>query len=407
MKIERGYSIFIKNVKCLLSSVEESHKKEFTTYLNKINKARISVTAKTFIALEAIMIIVFFFNKENVLKPPDLYYAIMYLLLIIVMSVYLLVLVKFDKNISKYESGITIFGATFAVFLLSWCAVISLLDQLSYGQINVYAVAIISIAVFPVIHPLVTIFIYLPVQALFVELLPFFQQSSEILFGHYINSTFFIAMAWVISSMRYKNYINDFNNRKLIQEKSAELKRVNVELEEANQKLAWLSQTDGLTGVFNRLAFDRTIKAEWDRCKLYGIALSLIMIDVDYFKMFNDSYGHQAGDECLKWIAQVLSTCAMHSVDTVARYGGEEFALILPHMQKEQAFQIAERLRNGVEKLAIPHINSSVSKYVTISLGVHSLIPSAASDMRDFIKAADEALYEAKKDRNKVCATRQ
>lgn len=279
--------------------------------------------------------------------------------------------------------------------ILFWCEGISLLDQLSSGQIIVYAISIIAIAVTPIFKPITLLLMYLIVHLPFLFFLPYFQKSSDILWANCINSTTFLIISWMISCIRYKNQVDDFNNRKIIQKKNDELKRV-------NQKLEKLSQIDSLTGIFNRFVFDKTIEAEWDRCKRYFIPLSLIMIDIDFFKAFNDSYGHQAGDDCLRQVSRVLSSSARRSSDTVARYGGEEFAVVLTHMEKESALEFAEQLRKKVEQLAIPHMYSSISNYITISLGICTVIPSDMLSIEQFIKTADEALYEAKKCRNKV-----
>src|SRR5690606_14676685 len=144
-----------------------------------------------------------------------------------------------------------------------------------------------------------------------------------------------------ISRIRYTNYVEDFEYKKIIKEKSDELERVNRELAEANRKLEKLSQTDSLTGIFNRSVLDRTIKAEWDRCKRHGIPLSMIMVDIDFFKEYNDNYGHLAGDNCIRRVARLLKTCLKRSSDIVARYGGDEFAVILPHMNKDNVVKFA------------------------------------------------------------------
>ncbi|CEO89910.1 GGDEF domain-containing protein, partial [Syntrophaceticus schinkii] len=192
------------------------------------------------------------------------------------------------------------------------------------------------------------------------------------------------------------------NIKKIIQEKSDELERVNKELEEANQKLEKLSQTDSLTGIFNRSVFDRTIRAEWDRCKRHHSPLSLIMVDIDIFKAYNDNYGHQAGDDCIRWVAQSLRACVKRSSDIVARYGGDEFAVILPHVNRDTAVQFADQIRKKVLELAIPHPFSPVSPYLTISAGVQTLIPSDELSIEKLIRTADQALYEAKKEHNEV-----
>lgn len=202
--------------------------------------------------------------------------------------------------------------------------------------------------------------------------------------------------------MRYKRYIIEFIDKKIIQEKSIRLKEMNEKLEEANKKLKKFSQTDGLTGICNRFMFDKTINMEWDICKRQFKPLSLIMIDVDYFKAYNDSYGHLAGDDCLRQVAFALSVCAKRSSDTVARYGGEEFAVILPCTEKEGAFVLAEQIRKEVESLAIPHTGSPVSNNVTISLGVHTVTPSCMTSVKELISGADKALYDAKLLRNKT-----
>ena len=141
---------------------------------------------------------------------------------------------------------------------------------------------------------------------------------------------------------------------------------------------------------------------EWDRCRRHSIPLTLMMIDIDFFKSFNDNYGHQAGDDCIRDVARLLRASAQRSSDVVARYGGDEFAIILPHMEKEEAYQFAEQIRKRVLELAVPHEYSSVSPYLTISIGVHTLVPSDQSSIEEFIETADQALYEAKKSHNKV-----
>ena len=126
------------------------------------------------------------------------------------------------------------------------------------------------------------------------------------------------------------------------------------------------------------------------------------MIDVDFFKAFNDNYGHQTGDECIKQITGVLSTCARRSSDMAARYGGEEFVIFFPYTERDKAIQLAESARKSVEELTIPHEYSSVSKYVTISIGVNTVVPYDDSSVEEFIRNVDKALYKAKEVRNKI-----
>lgn len=399
------FSKLLKKIKELLSvSVPEKYKKEFETGVNSINISRGKTTAVVFIAVEALILSVSLLaEKQPFLPSNNVYYCIMYIVMIMTMAFFLLVFIKFGRNIPGYGTGIRIAGILFAYFILLWCAGISLLDQLSSGQIIIYVAAIMAVAMTPLYEPVVLLIIYLTVHIFFIALLPYFQRSGGTLFDNYINSTSILIVSWAISQMRYRRQIEYFNTRRLIQEKNDELKRLNNELQRANQELAKLSQTDSLTGIFNRSVFDSNIRTEWDRCKRHFIPLSLIMIDIDFFKAYNDNYGHQAGDDCLRQIAGELSDCARRSDDTTARYGGEEFAVILPYMGEEGSLKVAEQMRRKVEELKIPHEYSPISKYVTISLGVCTVIPSGKPSVEEFIRGADRALYEAKKgNRNNV-----
>lgn len=279
---------------------------------------------------------------------------------------------------------------------------ISLLDQLSYGQIIVYQTAVLTIAVIPLFQPVAFFLLYLAAQVSFMLLLPRFQQSDTVLFGHYLNSTLYLMLAFVISRVRFRTWMEDFKHRITIRDKMAEIQKVNQELELANKRLKRLSLTDGLTGVYNRAMFDKTLKAEWDRCRRYAVPLSIFMTDIDYFKSYNDNYGHQAGDDCIKRVALALSAVAKRSSDLVARYGGDEFSVILPYMDGNKAMQLAVIMRSELDRLHVPHAFSEVADHVTISIGIHTAIPSDKLTINEFIRSADEALYRAKKQRDTV-----
>ncbi|SMF82749.1 response regulator receiver modulated diguanylate cyclase [Azospirillum oryzae] len=164
-----------------------------------------------------------------------------------------------------------------------------------------------------------------------------------------------------------------------------------------------LSFLDGLTGIANRRRFDDTMAREWRRCARSHLPLSLIILDVDHFKAYNDQYGHQAGDECLRIVADVLAERARRPSDLVARYGGEEFVCLLPETDGPGAARVAEGFRAGVAERRIPHAQSPVAPYVTISLGVATVIPSADSSPESLAEMADQLLYRAKRTgRNRV-----
>ncbi len=168
-------------------------------------------------------------------------------------------------------------------------------------------------------------------------------------------------------------------------------------LKQANGRLEELSRKDGLTGIANRRVFDEHFEREWKRGFRNQTPLSLIIADVDYFKRYNDIYGHKMGDDCLVTVAEALEGFARRPLDLAARYGGEEFAVILPETDAKGAYLAAEEIRKAVCALDIPHRGSDVAGLVTLSLGVNTTIPGAADELHVFFEGADLALYAAKK----------
>lgn len=168
------------------------------------------------------------------------------------------------------------------------------------------------------------------------------------------------------------------------------------QLELANQELKRITNIDSLTAIANRRCFDEVLFQEWKRLKREKLPLSLILCDIDFFKNYNDTYGHPAGDECLKKVASIINQSANRPPDLVARYGGEEFVVILPHTNTEGAVHVVEIIQSRIANAAILHSTSQVNQYVTLSLGVATLIPDEQIDAELLIFKADQALYQAK-----------
>jgi len=185
----------------------------------------------------------------------------------------------------------------------------------------------------------------------------------------------------------------DISKRKQVE---LALREAEYNLRLVNQELEKQVNTDGLTQIANRRCFDHCLEQEWQRLYREQQPLSLLLFDVDYFKLYNDSYGHQLGDECLIKIAQSVQEIVCRPADLVARYGGEEFAVILPNTDLPGAMAIAQRIHATIQDLAIPHQASKIGNLVTISLGITSLIPSPVLSAIDMIEQADQALYRAK-----------
>ncbi len=180
------------------------------------------------------------------------------------------------------------------------------------------------------------------------------------------------------------------------------------ELSLVNEKLRELANLDSLTNLPNRRYFDETLHKEIQRASRHRHPITLLMCDIDYFKQYNDTYGHVTGDECLINVAECLCDSFKRAADFPSRYGGEEFAVILPHTDDEDAMRLSELFQENLKSLAMPHSSSDISNYVTMSIGLVTLVPDEKKSMssneeNSIIKAADEALYKAKRNgRNRI-----
>jgi len=197
-----------------------------------------------------------------------------------------------------------------------------------------------------------------------------------------------------IAENEIKNHISNLENT--ISKRTAELTK-------ANSELAHLTRIDGLTNIFNRRYFDETLEKEIGRSKRSKKTLSLLICDIDYFKNYNDTYGHVEGDNCLIQIATTLNNFFNRASDFVARYGGEEFIVILPETATQDALNRANKLIQKITKDKAPHASSSVSEFVTLSIGLASIRPDELTTSKSLIENADKALYQAKHNgRNRV-----
>ncbi|MGR2738106.1 diguanylate cyclase [Billgrantia sp. Q4P2] len=187
--------------------------------------------------------------------------------------------------------------------------------------------------------------------------------------------------------------------------REARLLRERERLAAQNAELAHEAASDGLLGIANRREFERVLKLEWRRAARERQPLSLLMIDIDCFKLFNDTYGHQAGDTCLRGVANVLRTAAARPGDMVARYGGEEMVLLMPHTGMEGAVRMAERVHAMLAERALPFPASPVAKHVTVSIGVSTMLPVRNANRSVLVQQADEGLYAAKENGRNRTAT--
>jgi diguanylate cyclase (GGDEF)-like protein len=237
-------------------------------------------------------------------------------------------------------------------------------------------------------------------------------QITEDQFRDYVSTSpgALMAMMKTISS-RSRNDLetldSDFQRLKgyaaEVQRQNDELTEIRQKLTDSNEQLERLSTLDTLTGLANRRRFDEVLLHEWRRAAREGTPLSLLFCDIDFFKDYNDGYGHLAGDQTLLEVAGTVNAASSRPGDLAARYGGEEFVIVLPGTGEEGATKLAERLRARVEEMRIPHAHSKLGRYLTVSVGVACAVPKPGSDPAELLDAADRAVYAAKQEgRNRV-----
>ncbi len=176
-----------------------------------------------------------------------------------------------------------------------------------------------------------------------------------------------------------------------------ELVSLSQRLQQTNEELRLTSLNDSLTGIANRRCLDATLAQEWRRCMRAGKSLALLLLDIDYFKEFNDCFGHQRGDECLARVAGVINGCARRASDLAARYGGEEFAMVLPETDMDGAVSVAARIQQELARIALPHPGSRCAGVVTLSVGCAAIVPyKGGAGFHELVRDADRLLYAAK-----------
>ncbi len=228
---------------------------------------------------------------------------------------------------------------------------------------------------------------------------------SEGLFAKYRNRTIteFVIAYYIFSIivLFMRSIILKQDEKRTLAEK--QLQENHQKITELNEQLDLLSKTDSLTGLYNRRYFDEMMHQEWNRGLRSNNALSCIIIDIDYFKDYNDYYGHQAGDKCLKYVSVLMKDTFRRAGEIVARYGGEEFIVLLTENDPNDTKAAIEHFQKELEKLNLPHKQSAIKDYVTTSIGFVNQIPSRDESIEDFIRKADEALYLAKKNGRNQC----
>ena len=393
--------------------IDPVYQHEFSLEIARFNLQRGKLFASVIIGIELILLSILLLNGTKSTSFSYHWYAFMYLLMIAVTFWVWMVFSYLDKRINnnvKLIKKLELTTSSYIAFLMIWGAFISLNDQALYGSIVAFLVNVLIAAFMFYLKPSYILINQLIATAVLFIGLPFYQPSGEILIGHYVNVSIYIVFIWFLARANYLGFVRNFLNQKLIEENSDLLKHNNVELireiksrkesqkelELANEQLLVISTLDALTGIPNRRKLDQALREQWNIAVEKALPISIMMIDIDYFKSYNDTNGHLAGDRCLQEVAMVLNGCRGEASDFFARFGGEEFLFVAVGMSKEETLLFGERIRAEIEALGIEHQSSSVAPWITVSLGISYFLPGKTDKLPKSLELADQALYKAK-----------
>lgn len=399
--------------------IPPEYQQSFLVELARFNIKRGKLFAAVIIGIEFILLLIDVLSRSVHTTFKFDWYAVMYIIMIVITGCLLLLFSHLEHNLNKespHVMALNLTLITYVTFLITWGAVISLQDQVLYGNIVAFLINMLVGSLIFYLKPTYQIIPQLIGSAVLLIGLPSFQPSFDILIGHYANLSIFLIFSGIIARTNYANYIQNFVSQKLIEEKSILLTQINdnllleiqsrkhaqKELEQANKQLKAISSLDALTGIPNRRKLDESLKEYWTKVVREKLPIAVMMIDIDFFKIYNDTNGHLAGDQCLQTVAEVINKCRRDE-DFAARFGGEEFIFIATGLTKEETLVLGETIRAEIEAQCLKHPFSSASPYVTASVGIHWLNPTSSDLVRETINKADQAMYQAKEEgRNRV-----
>ncbi|PMC38661.1 hypothetical protein CJ195_09420 [Bacillus sp. UMB0899] len=371
------------------------------------NLQRCKLFASIVILFESILILMnlssmFQSQGEIVINP----YLMLYCLLLIMSSFMLLYIRLFEKRTSYTKAQYKRFKVgllSFVNFFLVWGSVVTLIDQKEYGHVMAFAVNFMCVSIlFHASNRTILLLYILPISVLLIGL-PFFQSSDAILTGHYINLSVFLFFCWLASRMLYISQSTNFFNKLLLTETNSNLalkieenEKINQQLAKANEQLKEMTIIDELTNIPNRRGFQQYIQESLTYSNGKR-KLSIIMIDIDAFKLFNDNYGHLEGDKIIKSVAQMIQNHVIDSSFSIsARFGGEEFVIAVFDRNDLEIDKLAEDIRIAIYAAEIPHEYSPVTNHVTISVGIATDYVKNENDIPQLLEHADHALYRSK-----------
>ncbi|MHA6534079.1 GGDEF domain-containing protein [Paenibacillus sp. BAC0078] len=398
-------------------TMTEDERRELRMLTLKENISRGKLFAKIIIGIESVLAAVDL--AASITKVHESFhfsfYFIMYVSMIGLNVAFLLGAAAYERDAKLAEGGYRLYEKLFIAYSYSfviWGSVVTLADQRLYGQVMAFVINLVSISVIFYFNNRMVLRLYGSSAGLLYIGLPFFQASSNVLIGHYINLTLFLFFIWMASRILYVNFCSNYYSRILLgrshrklEEQIVQNEKVHLELAQANSELQRLSFTDALTEIPNRRAFDQKMQELLSENGEPHSSVAILMIDIDYFKLFNDNYGHAEGDRIIKEVAQAIQAEITGEWRFAARMGGEEFVVAALNTGVDEAMELSERIRSKIEKMAFQHDYSQVSSYITVSIGTAAGEAAGAGEVAALVDLADQGLYLAKTGgRNRVAS---
>lgn len=380
-------------INTLRSQLPEKYQVEFGLKRLKQNMRRTTIMAILIFVLEAVILAVSFIPDLQPQYGNYLFiYRIYYVGVMIATFVFVLVIRSFKGKEVTYYRFLDKFILGMGMLVLLLFVGITLTDQQRGIPSFVYLFISLALSIVVTTKPLKSFILYWTVHILFLAGNHLFNIPEPLLFSNYINMTSVIITVCVISVIQHKHQIGDFLKEKEILDK-------NIALEQ-------MSLIDPLTGLYNRRSLDIEIEKMYTAAQLAGHSLSALMIDIDYFKLLNDAYGHVKGDEVLIKVSHNIKECIEPYNGYACRYGGDELLVLLQGLDALELLQIIDNLKSKMSEENIPNEHSPVSEIVTLSIGHHRIMPLSSDEPWDLINLSDEDLYEVKNARVKISENR-
>ncbi|MBW4082446.1 diguanylate cyclase [Paenibacillus sp. S150] len=399
-------------------TMTEDERRELRIFTLKENISRGRLFAKIIIVIESAMAAVDLAASITKLHESFhfSFYFVMYIFMVGLNAVFLLGAASFERDVKLAEGSYRLYEKLFILYAYTfvvWGAVVTLADQRLYGQVMAFVINLVSISVIFYFNNRLVLRLYGVSAGLLYVGLPFFQSSSDVLVGHYVNLALFLFFTWMASRILYVNFCSNYYSRILLgsshrklEEQIIQNEKVHQELARANGELQRLSLMDALTEIPNRRAFDQRMQELLSEGEKLPRLVAILMIDIDYFKPFNDNYGHAEGDRIIKEVAQVIQAEMKGAHQFAARLGGEEFAVAAFDTGVNEAMELSERIRSQIQQMAVQHEYSEVSSYITVSIGAAAGEAGHTGEIAALMELADQGLYNAKTGgRNRVAAS--